>query len=452
MTGKGKPERKKRILLIEDDRTLNRLMTDQLNRLGFEARGVYTRDEALSSIREFVPAAAILDMRLPDSDGMTFLPELSEHCPVVILTAYGSIGQAVDAVKCGASEYLIKPASPQGLELAVNRAIDNAALKKSAEYWQSKAEQVSRLGMVGESASINRVRDMIDLVAKADTTVLIEGESGVGKELVAQSIHQSSERAAAHFVPIDCTTLQETLFESELFGHERGAFTSADRRKEGLIEVAEGGTVFLDEIGEISPSIQAKLLRVLETGKFRRVGGTHDLTANVRFVAATNRDLRAMAGTGKFRIDLFYRLSAFVIDVPPLRDRKADIALLAEHFLETRKFSRNIRKTFSLSALKALSRYNWPGNIRELRNVVERAFLVSGNSPKILPDHISLPDLGLSAGKIEFAFDHEPTLDELRDVYIARLLDQYDGNRMKVAKALGISERNLYRIVKKIET
>jgi two-component system NtrC family response regulator len=306
--------------------------------------------------------------------------------------------------------------------------------------------------MVGESVSINRVRDMIDLVANADTTVLIAGESGVGKELVAQSIHQSSERAAAHFVPIDCTTLQETLFESELFGHERGAFTSADRRKEGLIEVAEGGTVFLDEIGEISPSIQAKLLRVLETGKFRRVGGTHDLTANVRFVAATNRDLRAMAGTGKFRIDLFYRLSAFVINVPPLRDRKADIALLAEHFLETRKFSRNIRKTFSVSALKALSRYNWPGNIRELRNVVERAFLVSGNSPKILPDHISLPDLELSVGKIEFSFDHEPTLDELRDVYIARLLDQYEGNRMKVAKALGISERNLYRIVKKIET
>ncbi len=444
-------ERKKRVLVIEDDRTLNRLMIDQLGRLGFDARGVFQRDEAIALLTEFEPAVAILDMRLPDTDGMTFLPELAEACPVVILTAYGSISQAVSAVKAGASEYLIKPASPQSLELAVSRAINNAALKKNAEFWQARAQNPDRFGMVGESAAINKVREMIGLVAAADTTVLIEGESGVGKELVAQSVHQTSARASSHFVAIDCTTLQENLFESELFGHERGAFTGADQRKEGLIEVAENGTVFLDEIGEISPSIQAKLLRVLETGKFRRVGGTRDLTANVRFIAATNRDLRAMAGSGKFRADLFYRLSPFVISVPPLRERKSDIPLLAQHFLDNRKFSRNLSKGFAAGTLKSLARYSWPGNIRELRNVVERAFLISATTPRILPEHISLPS-GEADGamRIELAFDHEPTLDELRDTYLAKLLELHDGNRQEVASALGVSERNTYRLIKKL--
>jgi DNA-binding NtrC family response regulator len=442
--------RKKRILVIEDDRTLNRLIIDQLVRLGFEARGVFQKKEALETLAEFEPAVIILDMRLPDADGMSLLPSLAEICPVVILTAYGSIGQAVSAVKAGASDYLIKPTSPQSLELAVTRALDNAALKRNAEFWQAQAEKPGWLGMVGESKAIDKVRDLIALVAKADTTVLIEGESGVGKELVAQSVHMASDRSSAHFVAIDCTTLQENLFESELFGHERGAFTGADRRKEGLIEVAEGGTVFLDEIGEIGPTIQAKLLRVLETGRFRRVGGTRDLTANVRFVAATNRDLRAMAESGRFRIDLFYRLSPFIIRVPPLHERKSDIPQLAKYFLETRKFSRNVTKTFTPASLKALSNYSWPGNIRELRNVVERAFLISANSSRILPEHIGLPESGNDGASIDLSFQHEPTMNELRDAYLARLLERHDGNRKTVSRALGISERNTYRLIRNL--
>ncbi len=441
-----------RILVIEDDTTLNRLLVEQLGRLGFMAKGVERRAAAVKALPDFEPSLAILDIRLPDSEGLEFLPELAEQCPVVILTAYGSIDQAVKAVKAGASEYLIKPVSAQSLELTVTRALETAELRKSAEFWQSRARAKSSPEIVGKSAAVREVRKLINIVAAADTTVLIEGESGVGKELVAQAIHNASQRAKYHFVPIDCSTLQENLFESELFGHERGAFTGADRKKEGLIEVAENGTVFLDEIGEISPSIQAKLLRVLETGKFRRLGGTRDMTANMRFVAATNRDLREMTDGQKFRSDLFYRLTAFVITVPPLRSRKPDIRLLAQHFLDNRKFSRNISKQFAPSALRALSKYHWPGNIRELRNVIERAFLVSGMSAHISAEHISLPETDNGSGaKITLAFDREPTLDELRDSYLKHLLESHSGSRHDLAETLGISERNTYRLIKRLQ-
>lgn len=419
--------------------------------MGYVARGVTSRAQAETAIAEFEPSLAILDIRLPDMDGLEFLPGLSEQFPVVILTAYGSIDQAVKAIKAGASEYLIKPASAQSLELAVSRALQNAELRRTAEYLQSRAKSAAGPEIVGNSRGICEVRNLIGIVAEADTTVLIQGETGVGKELVAQAIHANSQRTDKHFVAINCSTLQETLFESELFGHERGAFTSADRKKEGLIEVAAGGTVFLDEIGETSPSIQAKLLRVLETGRYRRVGGTRDLGSDVRFVTATNRDLRAMAGEGEFRSDLFYRLSAFEISVPPLRERREDIALLAEHFLNSRKFSRNIAKRFSPSALRALADYGWPGNIRELRNVVERAFLVSGKSARILPEHILLPQGGRVDGKaIALNFEGEPTLDELREAYVA-LLDRYGGNRQELAVRLGISERTIYRMLASAE-
>ncbi|MCB1425974.1 MAG: sigma-54 dependent transcriptional regulator [Zhengella sp.] len=441
-----------RVLVIEDDNTLNRLLVDQLTRLGFEPRGVTSRKDADRAVGEFEPALALLDMRLPDMDGIDYLPELSQQCPVIILTAFGSIAQAVEAVKAGASEYLVKPVSGQSLELAISRVLEKAELRRSAEFWESRAKSSAGPNIIGESAAIKDVRRMISIVAGADTTVLVLGESGVGKELVAQAVHANSNRADKHFVAIDCASLQETLFESELFGHERGSFTGADRRKEGLIEIADGGTVFLDEIGEISPAIQAKLLRVLETGKFRRLGGTRDLESDVRFVAATNRDLRTMANGQEFRSDLYYRLSPFEILVPPLRERREDIPALAEFFLANRKFSRNIAKQFAPSALKALTRYGWPGNIRELRNVVERAFLISGRSARILPEHISLPEGdGKDKTGISLSFASEPTLDELRDAYVARLMDRHGGNRQELAARLGISERNVYRILARLK-
>ncbi|PHP66303.1 Fis family transcriptional regulator [Zhengella mangrovi] len=452
-TSDASPRRPERVLVIEDDNTLNRLLVDQLTRLGYTARGVTSRADALAALPGFDPALIVLDMRLPDMNGLEFLPELAEQWPVIILTAYGSIAQAVEAVKAGASEYLVKPVSPQSLDLAVKRVLRTLELQRKADYWQSRASK-SAAGphIIGESPAINEVRRMISIVAEADTTVLVLGESGVGKELVAQAVHANSPRAKQHFVAIDCASLQETLFESELFGHERGAFTGADRRKEGLIEIADGGTVFLDEIGEISPTIQAKLLRVLETGRFRRLGGTRDLESDVRFVAATNRDLRAMASGQEFRNDLYYRLSPFEVHVPPLRERREDIPALAEFFLANRKFSRNIDKQFAPSAVKALTRYGWPGNIRELRNVVERAFLVSGRSARILADHISLPQNGDDGtDAISLNFDSESTLDELRDAYVEKLIDRHGGNRNELAERLGISERNVYRILARLK-
>ncbi len=444
--------RARRILVVEDDLTLNRLLLDQLSRIGFTTKGVTSRQQAKDVLEDFEPDLTILDMRLPDANGLDFLPDLHSCCPVVILTAYGSIDQAVKAVKSGAAEYLIKPVSPASLELAVTRALENAELKRNAQFWESKVKSETGSNMIGSGAAFAKVRDMIALVAPVETTVLIEGESGVGKELVAGAIHEQSTRADQHFVAIDCCTLQENLFESELFGHERGAFTGADRKKDGLIEVAEHGTVFLDEIGEISPVIQAKLLRVLETGKYRRLGGVKDISANVRFVAATNRSLQEMTEEGSFRSDLFYRLSAFNIQVPPLRERKVDIKKLAIHFLESRNFQRNIKKVLAPATLKALTAYHWPGNVRELKNAIERSILISANSPRILPEHISLPkNPDDCKASVDLSFDHEPTFDEIRENYLIHLLDAHNGNRKEVAQILGVSERNTYRLIKKLE-
>ena len=368
-----------------------------------------------------------------------------------MITAYGTIDEAVKAVKAGASEYFLKPISWERLEMTISRVFEATAMKRSLQFLQESSSRAVQ-PMVGSSAAFMQTRALIDIVASADTTVLIQGESGVGKELVASAIHNGCDRAQANYVTIDCCSLHENLFESELFGHERGAFTGADKRKEGLIEVAEGGTVFLDEIGEVGAGIQAKLLRVLETGKFRRVGGLKDLQANVRFIAATNKDIKAMSETGSFRSDLYYRLSAFVIPVPPLRERRADIAQIAQSLLASRQFMRNLDKHFSKSALSILSRHAWPGNVRELRNVVERAALMSGDSSIIHAHHLSLIEgAATDSPQVSFTYSSEPTLDEIREDYLIWLLDKYEGNRSRVAEILGVSERSIYRLIRKAD-
>ncbi len=447
MTNSGK-----NVLVVEDDATLNRLIVDQLRRLGYEAVGVTSLAHADSAITAQEPGAILLDLRLPDSTGTADIERLSKLCPVIILTAYGSVEQAVQNVQAGAADFLIKPVSPGRLELAVRRAIETASMRRKIEILETQVKGRPANRMIGKSPAFERVLEMIGIVAETDTTVLIQGESGVGKELIAESIHEGSPRRDHPLVTIDCTTLQESLLESELFGHERGAFTSADRKKEGLIETAAGGTLFLDEIGEISPAIQAKLLRVLETGRFRRVGGTRDLMANVRFVAATNRNLASWAKEGKFREDLFYRLTAFVVDVPPLRERREDILAIANHFVETRSFLRNVPKRFGRTAEKALLDYAWPGNIRELRNVVERGLLMSAMARDILPEHLSLPRAG-NPGDSAFTlrFDHEPTLDEVRNAYLRKILAEHDVPKAKLAEITGISERSIYRVLSDLD-
>jgi DNA-binding NtrC family response regulator len=438
------------VLVIDDDATLNRLLCEHLTASGYVAVGATTWREAESLLTTVEPTVVLLDMKLPDTNGIEKLRDLSDLYPVLVLTAFGSIGQAVLAMKHGAVDYLTKPVNPDVLDIAVGRTVKAWQLQRDYEYYKRQAQSEVAKTLVGTSEPMAELRRLIGLVGPTDTTVLVLGESGVGKELVAAAVHRASHRSGANFVAIDCSTLQQNLFESELFGHERGAFTGADRRKEGLIEVAGGGTVFLDEIGEMTPALQAKLLRVLETGRFRRLGGTKDLDSNVRFIAATNRDLERMCRDGLFREDLYYRLSAFILQVPPLRARIDDIPLLAEHFLKVRDFARHARKRWSPAALDALVAYPWPGNVRELRNVVERAALMSGAETEIQPAHCGhLGGRSRGAGKFVFSFDQAPTLDEIADEYLERLLARGRLTREEIANTLGISERNLYRMLER---
>lgn len=439
------------VLVIDDDVTLNRMLCAQLKAGGYTTIGAHCWSEAESLLGEREPSLALLDIKLPDANGLEKMEQLKEVCPVIVLTAYGTIDQAVMAIKRGAADYLAKPVNPDALDLTVKRTLSMLQLQRNYEFYKRQALSGAEQTLVGKSTPMMELRKMIRIVGPSDTTVLITGESGVGKELVAAAVHKASARADANFVAIDCSTLQPNLFESELFGHERGAFTGADRRKEGLIEVASGGTVFLDEIGEMSTALQAKLLRVLETGRYRRLGGTKDLNAHVRFIAATNRDLEAMCRDGTFRSDLFYRLSAFSIKVPALRERKEDIALLAEHFLRTRTFDRNTKKRWSPAAIDALSDYGWPGNVRELRNVVERAALVSGGESEIRLVHCG--QLGRHAGAVgrfTFSFDRAPKMEEIAEIYLQKLLKEQRLTRREIAETLGVSERNVYRMLEKL--
>ncbi|CAA6603010.1 Acetoacetate metabolism regulatory protein AtoC [Rhodospirillaceae bacterium LM-1] len=447
---------RQRILVLEDDKILNRLLVDQLERFGYDVAGRTRWSEAERFIDENEPDLLILDCRLPDADGIELLSRLNNQFPIVMLTAFASVENAVSAIKNGAAEYLVKPVNIDELEVVVKRALENAAIRREHRFLKSRMSHAAP--MVGNSPALSEVNRLIDAVAASDMTVLIQGESGVGKELVANAIHERSSRSSRNFVAVDCCTLQKHLFESELFGHEKGSFTSADRQKNGLIEGAIEGTLFLDEIGEIEGAVQAKLLRVLETGRFRRVGGTRDHVANVRIVAATNRDLSQMATSGQFRSDLFYRLNAFVITVPPLRDRQGDIASLASHFISNHDFSRRVEKMLAPTALSRLEAYSWPGNIRELKNVVERAIILSGNSPVIDERHLALPsDLGpMPSASIQptangffLGLGQEPTLEDIKKAYLADLLERHAGHRARVARVLGISERNTYRLIQK---
>lgn len=442
---------RKLILVVEDDATLNRLLVRQLEAAGYAAKGVLRWADALRSVGEEEPALVLLDMRLPDADGLAVLPSLKDACPVVVLTAYGAIDHAVKALKAGATDYLTKPIRGEELELAITRALERVSLQRDGRFWKDKLHSIVGGQMVGSSAAFRKVTSLVDVVAPTDHTVLILGESGVGKELFARSIHDASNRAEKSFVAVDCSTLQENLFESELFGHERGSFTGADRRKDGLVEVADGGTVFLDEIGEVTPTIQAKLLRILETGTFRRLGGTKDLRADVRFVAATNRDLSEMVKAGRFRADLYYRLSRFVITVPPLRDRGEDIVAIAESFVANRNFHRAVEKHLAPDAVAAIRTYPWPGNVRELKNVIERAVLLSGADPLIHAAELGLVVDRTAKGKENFSlsFATPPTLEEIEKVYLADLLRRPGISRAEIADILGISERNTYRLIAK---
>lgn len=449
----------KRIIVIEDDKTLNRLLCDQLERLGLEVRAGHSKADALQILGEFQPDLAILDLRLPDANGLTFLPELRKYCAVVILTAHGSIDLAVTAVKNGACEFLVKPISSQKLELALERALETTALKRDIAFWQQQAQRESRPNLVGDSPEMHDLRRLVSLFSESQSPALVCGESGVGKSNVASAIHSRSTRANGRFIVVDCDA---DLTASDLFGTAAnpgaygGTEPGAPTRHEGLIAAAENGSIFLNDIERLDLALQTKLLRVMETGRFRPQGGTVEQATSVRYLAASSQDLEALAQAGTFRSELFYLFSAFTIPVPPLRNRRTDIATLADHFLKARDFHRDAEKSLPPETIEALRAYDWPGNLRELRNAIERGVIMSGGNPAISPEDMALPSLKtprestVTPAGLSLSFDHEPTLNEIRDTYVMLLLQNHDGNRKLVAKALGMSERNTYRLLGKL--
>ena len=443
---------KRNILVIEDDKVFNHLLVDYLSKNNYQVNTSLSWDEARLFLKNNEPDLILLDVRLPDANGLDILPELVPQIPTLVLTAYGSVQNAVTAMQKGAADYLMKPINIQELEIVIERVLENASIRDQLQLCKNIAEKQNEGGIIGKSKVILYTKKHIKAVAKSDINVLIQGESGVGKELVAQAIHKESPRANKNFVAVDCCTLSEDLFESELFGHEKGAFTGAISQKKGLIEGAREGTLFLDEIGEISASIQAKLLRVLETGIFRRVGGTKDLRANVRILAATNRNLAKMSEEKTFRADLFYRLSAFIIEAPPLRERLEDIPLLVEYFLNNHNFSKRIDVTIDSDALNDLMAYHWPGNVRELKNVLERAIILLGEGNKLTSEELIFNFSSPKEKKgTSLQFENEPTLEDIEKKYLKMMLAKYSNHRGKTANALGISERTLYRLVNKYD-
>jgi DNA-binding NtrC family response regulator len=440
-----------RLLLVDDDEMLIDTMTQRFKRLGLNVSAARTAGAALELAGESRFDVALLDLNLPDLGGIELLRKLKEHHPeleAIMLTGHGSMETAIAAMKAGAYDYLTKPFHFSELEIHIQKAYDKVRLARRERQWVEHVSFESpRYKLVGSCPQCQQIMRMIEKVAPTDATVVIRGASGTGKELVARALHYNSPRRDRPLVTINCAALQETLLESELFGHEKGSFTGATQAKPGLIEIAEGGTLFIDEIAEMQPGLQAKVLRVLENGHFRRVGGTQEQTADVRVVAATNKELEEEQKAGRFRDDLFYRLNVVSINLPLLRERRQDIPELVQHLLTTRQVG-PVPFAIRPEVMQALVGYDWPGNVRELANVLERAQILAEEQTITLDDLpeniISGSGPGASAGDPRF-------LREVERRHVFEVLKQENGNKVQTAKALGISRRALYRLIEKYQ-
>ena len=429
------------LLLVDDEETFRKLTAKELQRVGYDVATAGSLDEArrLLARRQF--HLVLLDVRLPDGNGLDLLQEIREAAPateIVMLTAFGTVQEAILALKQGAHDFLTKPCKLDELEAVVANALQKQVLQRGNVALRRDLARLAGENFIGQASQVRELLDLLSRVAATDSTVLIRGESGVGKELVARAVHRLSRRADQPFVVVDCASLHESLLQSELFGHEKGAYTDAIRLKHGLFEVADRGTIFLDEIGEITPPLQAKLLRVIETGVFRRLGGTADIRVNVRVITATNRALETMIKQGEFREDLYYRLNVFSLVVPPLRERRDDIPLLAAHFIRNSAVVPKRQVTVSPEAMAVLQRYHWPGNVRELVNAIERALILC-DGQTLEPGHLPL-GVRLEPSFREDADDRRlTTLEEVERRYIKRVLQECKGHRQKAAFPCGTS-------------
>lgn len=442
---------KGKILVVDDDPDIREILKDRLDSLGYSVVSAENGQEALDKVSQEEPDLMFLDLQLPLLNGLQVLKRLKEYpeLGVIIITAFGTIEKAVEAMREGAYDFITKPFSPDHLDLVIKKALECRALKQENLYLRGEVN-APYLEILGNSPKMKEVMETAQKVAATSSTVLLLGESGTGKEMFARSIHRWSPRSRGPFIVVNCVALRDELIESELFGHEKGSFTGAHQLKRGKLEIANGGTIFLDEIGDFKPDLQAKLLRVLQEREFERVGGNKPIHVDIRIIAATNQDLHQKVQDGRFREDLFFRLNVVPISLPPLRERTADIPLLTQYFLcRSCQIVKKPVMKLSNGAMELLMHYHWPGNVRELGNLIERA-VVLAEGDEILPENISLLPSTSVHKENDFGKHYHDAVRSYQKQVIRDALQKSGGNQARTAELLGLQRTYLARLIKKL--